>query len=54
MIARHSYESVDGATPYALLCRYEVVEAAAGATRLYGASLPPNKVGPQVRVLMHG
>lgn len=27
-----------------------MVEAAAGATRLYGASLPPNKVGPQVRV----
>jgi len=32
----------------ALSCRYEVVEAAAGAPSLFGASLPPNKTGPQV------
>lgn len=29
-------------------CRWEVIEAAAGAPQLYGASLPVNMTGPEV------
>jgi hypothetical protein len=36
------------APPVTLPCRWEVVEAAAGAPSLTGASLPPNTTGPQV------
>jgi hypothetical protein len=30
-------------------CRFEVVESGAGVPKLYSASLPPGKTGPQVR-----
>ena len=34
-----------------LLCRWEVIEAATGAPVLYGATLPANMTGPQVKIL---